>query len=151
MRRALEYSGSTYTFGEIDARSNRLAQSPSQPGHWPKVTDCVCDLANSVEMIDLLLACLKAGVILCRSIFSIATGKSPHILRDAELQRAGVAEGSPVEAGGLTVWDASGICCAEAECLARTCVFTVQCARKETLRPALFILPALPARRKARF
>jgi len=38
---ALEYQGATFTFGEIDSRSNRLAQLLIQRGSFP-ATGCVC-------------------------------------------------------------------------------------------------------------
>jgi malonyl-CoA/methylmalonyl-CoA synthetase len=98
---ALEYSGCTYTFGELDARSNRLAQFLLSQGIAEGDRLCVY-LANSVEMIDLFLACLKAGVIFVPINILYRDREISHILRDAE-PSALVAD-SPVEAGGLTVW-----------------------------------------------
>src|SRR5580658_4236628 len=98
---ALEYSGSTYTFGELDARSNRLAQFLLSQGIAEGDRLCVY-LANSVEMIDLFLACLKAGVIFVPINILYRDREISHILRDAE-PSALVAD-SPVEAGGLTLW-----------------------------------------------
>src|SRR5580700_3241009 len=95
---ALEYSGSTYTFGELDARSNRLAQFLLSQGIAEGDRLCVY-LANSVEMIDLFLACLKAGVIFVPINILYRDREISHILRDAE-PSALVAD-SPVEAGGL--------------------------------------------------
>jgi len=59
---ALEFQGATYTFGDIDARSNRLAQLLARRGLEKADRLCVY-LANCVEMIDLFLACVKLGVI----------------------------------------------------------------------------------------
>ena len=59
---ALEFEGREFTFGEIDARSNRLAHLLTHRGL--KTGDRLCVyLANCVEMIDLYLACVKLGVI----------------------------------------------------------------------------------------
>ena len=59
---ALEWAGSVYTFGEIDARSNRMARALAARGLTKGDRLCVY-LANSIEMIDLYLACIKTGVI----------------------------------------------------------------------------------------
>ena len=59
---ALEHQGATYTFGDIDERSNRLANTLLARGFVKGDRLCV-HLANCVEMIDLYLACVKLGVI----------------------------------------------------------------------------------------
>ena len=59
---ALEFDGHTYTFGEIDNRSRRLAAALRQRGIEPGDRVCVY-LGNCVELIDLYLACLKLGAI----------------------------------------------------------------------------------------
>ncbi len=80
---ALEFQGSTYTFGEIDARSNRLAQLLAQRGL--KTGDRLCVyLANCVEMIDLYLACVKLGVIFVPINILYRERELNHILTDAE-------------------------------------------------------------------
>jgi acyl-coenzyme A synthetase/AMP-(fatty) acid ligase len=59
---ALEFRDQTYTFGELDTRSNRLAQLFVTKGL--KTGDRLCVyLVNCVEMIDVYLACVKLGVI----------------------------------------------------------------------------------------
>ena len=79
----LEFEGRTYTFGEVDARSNQMA-------HWLlakglKLGDRVAVyLANSVEMIDLYLACVKLGVIFVPVNILYRDLEIGHILRDAE-------------------------------------------------------------------
>jgi len=98
---ALEYSGSTYTFGELDARSNRLAQFLLGQGIAEGDRLCVY-LGNSVEMIDLFLACVKTGIIFVPINILYRDREISHILRDAE-PSALVAD-SRVEAGGLPVW-----------------------------------------------
>jgi malonyl-CoA/methylmalonyl-CoA synthetase len=59
---ALEWDGRTFTFGELDARSNRLARLLASRGLRTGDRLAVY-LANSVEWIDLYLACVKLGVI----------------------------------------------------------------------------------------
>ena len=80
---ALEFEGRTYTFGEIDTRSNRLAQLLSQRGLQAGDRLCVY-LANCVEMIDIFLACLKLGVIFVPINILYRDREISHILKDAE-------------------------------------------------------------------
>ena len=83
---ALEFEGRTYTFGEIDARSNRLAHLLRDAGL--KTGDRLCVyLANCVEMIDLYLACVKLGVIFVPINILYREREIAHILRDAEPRR----------------------------------------------------------------
>jgi malonyl-CoA/methylmalonyl-CoA synthetase len=80
---ALEYQGATYTFADIDARSNRLAQLLAQRGLKRGDRLCVY-LANCVEMIDLFLACMKLGVIFVPINILYRDREITHILHDAE-------------------------------------------------------------------
>src|SRR5258708_15500215 len=80
---ALEWEGDTYTFGEIDARSNRLARLLARRGLKSGDRLCVY-LANCVEMIDLYLACIKMGVIFVPINILYRDREMSHILRDAE-------------------------------------------------------------------
>ena len=80
---ALEFGGRTFTFGEIDARSNRLAQLMVRRGL--KAGDRLgVYLANCVEMIDLYLACMKLGVIFVPINILYRERELAHILKDAE-------------------------------------------------------------------
>jgi malonyl-CoA/methylmalonyl-CoA synthetase len=79
----LEFEGETYTFGEIDARSNRLAQLLLRRGL--KTGDRLCVyLTNCVGMIDLYLACVKLGVIFVPINILYRDREITHILNDAE-------------------------------------------------------------------
>lgn len=98
---ALEFDGRTYTFGEIDMRSNRLAQLLIREGLRAGDRLCVY-LANSVAMIDLYLACVKSGIIFVPVNILYRDREIAHILSDAE-PRAVVAA-SPIDAGGLPLW-----------------------------------------------
>jgi len=80
---ALEYEGRTYTFGDMDARSNRLAQLLSRRGL--KAGDRLCVyLANCIEMVDLYLACVKLGVIFVPINILYREREMAHILTDAD-------------------------------------------------------------------
>jgi malonyl-CoA/methylmalonyl-CoA synthetase len=82
-RPALEFAGRTYTFGEIDARSNRLAQLLLHRGLRAGERLCVY-LVNSVEMIDIYLACVKLGLIFVPINILYRDREMSHILADAE-------------------------------------------------------------------
>src|ERR1700680_2707878 len=80
---ALEWSGSTYTFGEIDARSNRMARALVARGLAKGDRLCVY-LANRIEIVDLYLACVKSGVIFVPINILYRDREMSHILSDAE-------------------------------------------------------------------
>ena len=61
-RDALESEGRTLTFGEVDARANRMAAELSARG-LSRGDRLAVHLANRVEFIDLYLACVRLGVI----------------------------------------------------------------------------------------
>ena len=79
----LEWAGSEYTFGEIDARSNRMARALAARGLARGDRLCVY-LANSIETIDLFLACVKLGVIFVPINILYRDREMSHILGDAE-------------------------------------------------------------------
>src|SRR6266436_3336966 len=72
-----------YTFGEIDARSNRMARTLGARGLVKGDRVCVY-LANSIEMIDVYLACVKLGVIFVPINILYRDREMAHILHDAE-------------------------------------------------------------------
>jgi malonyl-CoA/methylmalonyl-CoA synthetase len=80
---ALEFGEHTYTFGELDERSNRLAQFLMHEGFVPGDRLCVY-LPNCVEVIELYLACVKAGVIFVPINILYRDRERLHILADAE-------------------------------------------------------------------
>ena len=80
---ALEWAGSTYTFGEIDARSNRMARALAARGFVKGDRLCVY-LANRIEMLDLYLACVKSGIIFVPINILYRDREMSHILSDAE-------------------------------------------------------------------
>lgn len=80
---ALEFGGKTWTFGEIDSRSNRLARLFARKGLSQGDRLCVY-LANCVAMIDIYLACVKLGVIFVPINILYRDREISHILSDAE-------------------------------------------------------------------
>jgi malonyl-CoA/methylmalonyl-CoA synthetase len=80
---ALEFRGRTYTFGEIDSRSNRLARLLHHRGLRTGERLCVY-LANSADMIDIYIACVKLGVIFVPINILYREREITHILADAE-------------------------------------------------------------------
>ncbi|HLX43033.1 MAG TPA: AMP-binding protein [Bryobacteraceae bacterium] len=80
---ALEWEGQEYTFGEIDARSNRMASALVRRGLERGDRLCVY-LPNRIEMIDLYLACVKLGVIFVPVNILYREREISHIVADAE-------------------------------------------------------------------
>src|SRR5579863_6784638 len=80
---ALEFRDQTYTFGELDSRSNRLARLLMNKGLTRGDRLCVY-LVNCVEMIDIYLACVKLGVIFVPINILYRDREISHILSDAE-------------------------------------------------------------------
>src|SRR5439155_26488962 len=80
---ALEFGDRAFTFGELDTRSNRLANLLRARGFAQGDRLC-CYLPNCVEMIDLYLACLKVGIIFVPINILYKEREVAHILGDAE-------------------------------------------------------------------
>jgi len=80
---ALEWKGATYTFGDIDARSNRMAHALAARG-FQRGDRLAVYLANSIDFIDLYLACVKLGVIFVPVNILYRERELSHILSDAE-------------------------------------------------------------------
>jgi len=88
---ALEWSGETFTFADIERRSNRVANALRAQGFVKGDRLCV-HLANRIELIDLYLACVKLGVIFVPINILYREREIAHIVSDAE-PRATIAEG----------------------------------------------------------
>jgi malonyl-CoA/methylmalonyl-CoA synthetase len=83
---ALEWAGAEYTFGEIDARSNRIANA-LKAGGLAEGDRVAVYLANRIELIDIYLACVKLGLIFVPINILYREREMSHILRDAEPRR----------------------------------------------------------------
>jgi malonyl-CoA/methylmalonyl-CoA synthetase len=86
-RPALEYFDSagalrTLTFGDVDARANRMANELLARGLKPGDRLCV-HLANRVEFIDLFLACVRLGVVLVPMNVLYKEREVTHIVLDS--------------------------------------------------------------------
>jgi len=92
---ALEWMGETFTFGDIEARSNRVANALRARGFTKGDRLCVY-LANRIELIDLYLACVKLGVIFVPVNILYREREIAHITNDAE-PKAFLSE--PIEPG----------------------------------------------------
>jgi malonyl-CoA/methylmalonyl-CoA synthetase len=99
-RPALEFGGRVYTFGEIDARSDRMAALLAARGLSAGDRLCVY-LANCLELIDLFLACVKTGVVFVPINILYREREIAHILRDAEPKALVAAQDVP---GDVPVW-----------------------------------------------
>ena len=97
---ALEFQGASYTFGDIDARSNRLARLLAYRGLRTGDRLCIY-LANCLEMVDLYLACVKLGVIFVPINILYRERELTHILTDAE--PAAVVSATPLPSAA-PVW-----------------------------------------------
>jgi malonyl-CoA/methylmalonyl-CoA synthetase len=80
---ALEWAGTTYTFGELETRSNRVANALMARG-YAKGDRMAVHLANRIELIDLYLACVKLGVIFVPINILYRDREIAHIVGDAE-------------------------------------------------------------------
>ena len=81
-RIALEFEGREYTFGDIDLRSNRMANLLRQRGY--RQGDRLClQLPNSLVLIDLYLACIKLGIVFTPVNVLYRDREVTHILNDA--------------------------------------------------------------------
>ncbi|MGZ7081303.1 MAG: AMP-binding protein, partial [Thermoanaerobaculia bacterium] len=80
---ALEFEGARFTFGEIEARSNRVAHALRARG-LRKGDRLGCYLANRVELIDLYLACVKLGVTFVPINILYRDREIAHITGDSE-------------------------------------------------------------------
>jgi malonyl-CoA/methylmalonyl-CoA synthetase len=88
---ALEWLGETYTFGELETRSNRVARVLIARGFRKGDRLCVY-LANRIELIDLFLACVKLGVIFVPINILYREREIAHIVGDAEPRETITAE-----------------------------------------------------------
>ena len=90
----LEWQGAEYTFGELDARSDRMAAALTAQGLTQGDRVCV-QLANRIEMIDIYLACVKTGIIFVPVNVLYRDREVRHILNDAEPKLFITAENIP--------------------------------------------------------
>ena len=79
----LEWNSERFTFGDVERRSNRVANALRSRGFRKGDRLCVY-LANRIELIDIFLACVKLGVIFVPINVLYRDREIDHIVRDAE-------------------------------------------------------------------
>lgn len=89
----LEFQNQTYTFRDLDSRSNCVAHWLLSNGFSAGDRLCVY-LPNCVEMIDIYLACVKSGIIFVPINILYREREISHILRDAEPR--GILSDAPI-------------------------------------------------------
>lgn len=94
----------TLTFGEIDARANRMAHELAARGL--RRGDRLClHLANCVEYIDIFLACTRLGVVLVPINILYRERELRHIIADSEPVATIIAGGSDAAyPENATIW-----------------------------------------------
>ncbi|MEK7753228.1 MAG: AMP-binding protein [Acidobacteriota bacterium] len=102
---ALEFAGRTYTFGEIDERSDRMAALFRERGLEAGDRLCVY-LSNCLELIDIYLACIKSGVIFVPINILYREREILHILTDSEPKAVIAAQEMP---GSVPLWPVAGL------------------------------------------
>jgi malonyl-CoA/methylmalonyl-CoA synthetase len=107
-RPALEYYDQrgerhTLTFGEVNARADRMARELAARGlvHGDRL--CV-HLANRVEFLDLFLACVRLGVILVPMNILYRERELRHILTDSDPKAVVAAKENDAQYPGAEVW-----------------------------------------------
>ncbi len=95
----------TLTFGEIDARANRVARELSARGLARGDRLCV-HLANRVEFIDLFLACTRLGVVLVPMNVLYRERELRHIVTDSDPKAVVVEPSSDAKyPDDVPLWD----------------------------------------------
>ena len=92
---ALEWEGRTYTFGELELRSNRVAHALAAKG-FTKGDRLGVYLANRIELIELFLACVKLGVIFVPINILYRDREIAHITGDADPKAVITADDLPI-------------------------------------------------------
>jgi malonyl-CoA/methylmalonyl-CoA synthetase len=94
----------TITFGDVDARANRMAQELASRGLTKGDRLCV-HLANCIEYVDLFLACARLGVIMVPMNVLYRSRELRHIVYDAEPAAVVVAGTSDEYPQGIALWE----------------------------------------------
>ena len=129
-------TSASFTFGELEVRSNRLAQALHDRG-LVRGDRLAFLLANRVEIIDLWLACVKLGVIVVPINVLYQAREIAHIVGDAKPVAVVTTSDRIADLGaGAPVWDVDALM-VEAVAL-----------KHVTTGPSVFARPsAMPTRR----
>src|SRR5262249_36946422 len=112
-RAALEYADTedpvrTFTFGQIDARANRMAHELSARGLARGDRLCV-QLANGLPFLDLFLACTRLGVIFVPVNVLYRERELKHILADSAPKAFVASRDEPPPPAAVPVWDVDAL------------------------------------------
>ncbi len=107
---ALEFDGCTFTFGELDARANRMAHALLARG-FESGDRLAIQLPNSLALIDLYLACTRTGVIFVpvnvlykeREVSHILDDSTPRLFVTDATELQAEAERQPVTRPSITL------------------------------------------------
>ena len=103
-RPALEWSGQTFTFGDLDERASRMANELTARGLRTGDRLCV-QLPNSLYFLDLFLACVKLGIIFVPVNVLYQERELRHIVTDSEPRAVVTSSGAALPAlGGIETW-----------------------------------------------
>jgi len=127
---ALEFQGAVFTFGELDARSNRMARLFAHRGLRAGDRLSVY-LPNCLETIDVYLACVKLGVIFVPINILYRGREIAHILRDAEPAAVVSAATDATVESPVPIWNPAGL--------------TAEAASQPDARPAIALDGETPA------
>jgi malonyl-CoA/methylmalonyl-CoA synthetase len=108
-RAALEFGGASFSFGELEARSNRTAQCLRARG-LARGDRVAFFLQNRVEVIDLWLAAVKTGVVLVPVNVLYRERELKHILADAEPRAVVTSRDlAGFVPAGVEIWDVGAL------------------------------------------
>jgi len=108
----LEWGDTAIRFGEIDARSNRVANLLREKGFEPG-DRLAAQIANAPDVVDLYLGCLKAGVVYLPVNILYRERELEHVIRDAEPRAFISTQELP---GDVERWDPSRVATEAAAC-----------------------------------
>ena len=101
-RVGLEWNGDRLTFGDVDARANRMARALAGRGIRGGERLAVY-LTNRIDVVDLYLACTRLGLVYVPVNILYREREIDHILRDSA-PRCLVSDGPPPATEAVEVW-----------------------------------------------
>jgi malonyl-CoA/methylmalonyl-CoA synthetase len=107
-RPALEFGSFAYTFGDLEARSNRLARALL--ARQLRAGDRVAFfLQNRVEVIDLWIAAVKLGLVVVPINVLYRERELKHIIEDAQPTAVVTSPNMAALPAGVAVWDVDAL------------------------------------------
>ena len=107
-RPALEFGSFAYTFGDLEARSNRLARALL--ARQLRAGDRIAFfLQNRVEVIDLWIAAVKLGLVVVPINVLYRERELKHIIEDAQPTAVVTSPNMAALPAGVAVWDVDAL------------------------------------------